>query len=57
VDTRSLAYPAHPSTEEHPCACYEGVDFVGHLGKEDGQETEIVEAVACNRCKSNRYVG
>ncbi len=38
----SLAHPAHPSTEERPCACYDGLVFIGHLVEEDGEEVERV---------------
>jgi hypothetical protein len=44
VDIRSLAYPGHPSTEERPCACYEGLLFLGHL----------VEEVGAKRWRSSR---
>ena len=40
----------HPSTEERPCACYDGLVFIGHLVEEDGEEAEVVEAVPCRRC-------
>jgi hypothetical protein len=50
VDIRSLAHPKHPSTKERPCACYEGVVYIGHLVEEDGEEAEVVEAVPCRRC-------
>jgi hypothetical protein len=52
VDTRSLAHPTHPSTEEGPCACYDGLVFIGHLVEEDGEEVEVFEAVPCKRCSS-----
>jgi hypothetical protein len=56
---------AHPSTKDHDDtvgahyaslerlgshACYEGVVYIGHLVEEDGEETEVYEAVACRRC-------
>ncbi len=50
MDTRSLAHPAHPPTEGRPCACLEGVVYIGHLIEEDGEEVEVVEAVPCRRC-------
>ena len=50
MDTRSLAHPTHPSTEERPCACYEGVVYIGHLVEEDGEAVEVFEAVPCHRC-------
>ncbi len=56
LDTRSLAHPAHPSTEECPCACYEGLGFIGHLIEEAGEDVEAIEAVPCRRCTTNsRY--
>jgi hypothetical protein len=56
--------PAQPSTEEHddtveahyaslerPHPCIEGVVYVGHLVvAEDGEEVEVVDAIACRRC-------
>ncbi len=51
VDTKnSTATAPHPSTEERPCACYEGVVYIGHLVEEDGEEVEVVEPVICRRC-------
>jgi hypothetical protein len=50
VDTKSLAHATHPSTEERPCACYDGLVFICHLGEEDGGEVEVFEAVPCRRC-------
>jgi hypothetical protein len=62
--------PAHPSTEEHddtveahyaclerlyPCACIEGVVYVGHMVEgADGEETEVFDAVPCRRCAERR---
>ncbi len=40
----------HPSTEERPCACYEGIVYIGHLVEVDGEEVEVVEDVPCRRC-------
>jgi hypothetical protein len=57
VDTRSLAHPTHPSTEERPCACYEDGVFVGHLVEEDGEEVEVVEAIPCRRCAAVMTTG
>jgi hypothetical protein len=53
VDARILAHPAHPSTEERPCACYDGLVFIGHLVEEDGEEVAVVEAVPCCRCAAD----
>ena len=52
MDTKSLAQPAHPTTEERPCACYGGFVFVGHLveGPEADEEVEASEPVPCKRC-------
>jgi len=50
VDTKhSTATAPHPSTED-PCACYEGLVYIGHLVEEDGIEVEVFEAVPCRRC-------
>ena len=57
MDTKSLAHPEHPSTEERPCACYESVVFVGHLVENDGYELEVVEAVPCRRCAAASTIG
>lgn len=56
VDTRSLAHPAHPLTEECPCACLEGVVYIGHMVEEDGDEVEVVEAIPCRRCAGDHRV-
>ena len=60
MDTRSLAHPAHPSTEdlgdtveahyaclERPHACTDGWVFVGYID-EHGEEREA--SYACRRC-------
>jgi hypothetical protein len=47
VDTRSLAYPANPSTEERPCACYEGVVYIGYVIEEDGDERSKPTQLTC----------
>lgn len=59
MDTRnSTATAPHPSTdsESGPCACYEGLVFVGHLveSEADGEEVEVVEAIPCRRCRPVR---
>jgi hypothetical protein len=34
-----------------PHACNDGVVYIGHLVvAEDGEEVEVIEAVACRRC-------
>jgi hypothetical protein len=61
---KSSAPHAHPSTEDHddtveahyaclerPHACIDGVVYIGHLVVGgDGEETEVIEAVPCQRC-------
>ncbi len=42
----STATVPHPSTEERPCACYEGLVYIGHLV----EEVEVIEAVPYRRC-------
>ena len=69
MDDKSLAHPAHPSTEDHddtleahyaslerPHACYEGVVFIGHLVEDPGtgEEAEVLEAVPCRSCADSR---
>ena len=44
---------AHPSTEG-PCACYEGLVYIGHLVEEDGEEVEVYTAYPCRRCADAR---
>jgi hypothetical protein len=51
VDTRESSASAHPSTEETPHACLEGVVYIGHLVEEDGEEVEVFETVPCRRCQ------
>ncbi len=56
MDTKNSTAPhPHPSTEEHPCACYEGRVFIGHLVEEDGEAepVEVYDAVPCRRCRRN----
>jgi hypothetical protein len=62
------AHPAHPPEDhddtveahyaclERPCACYEGVIYIGHLVEDPGtgEETEVIEAVPCRRCADSR---
>ena len=53
MDTKnSTATAPRPSTELRPCACLEGLVFVGHMVEdpETGEEVEAVEAVPCHRC-------
>ncbi|MDP9475611.1 MAG: hypothetical protein M3R38_07960 [Actinomycetota bacterium] len=45
----TLAPPS--STEERPCACYDGLVFIGCLElTEEGEEVEVIEPVPCRRC-------
>jgi len=37
-----------------PHGCMNGLVFIGHMIEEDGEEAEIVEAVPCKRCASER---
>ena len=50
IHEESSAAFAHPSTEEHSCACLNGVVYIGLLVEEDGEEVEVIEAVPCRRC-------
>jgi len=51
VDSKNFAAPSpHPSTEERPHGCYDGLVFIGHFVEEDGEEVEVIEAVPCRRC-------
>jgi hypothetical protein len=51
----STAPEPHPSTDEHPHACIEGVVFIGRLiVADDGEEVEVIEAVPCRRCADSR---
>lgn len=53
MDTKNSTAPApHPSIEECPCICYDGVVFIGHLVEENGEEVEIHAAYPCGRCAS-----
>jgi len=51
VDSKDSTAPStHPSTEESPHGCYDGLVFIGHFVEEDGEEVEVIEAVPCRRC-------
>ena len=57
MDTKnSTATAPHPSTDSlgYPCACYEGLVFIGHLLEQDGEEVEVFEAIPCRRCADSR---
>ena len=51
VDTKSLAHEEqeHPTTEEHPCACYSG--WVS-LTFEDDHDEEREASYRCRRCNA-----
>ena len=49
----STAPEPHPSTDESPHACLEGVVYIGHTVEQDGEEVEIIEAVPCRRCAAS----
>jgi len=34
-----------------PCACMNGVVYIGHMVEQDGETVEVVEAVRCRRCE------
>jgi hypothetical protein len=69
--TESSAPHAHSLTDEQddtveahysgldrlrPCVCMNGTVFIGHLVVgEDGEETEVVDAVACQRCADTTH--
>jgi hypothetical protein len=48
VDTTESSAPAHPPTDERPCACYGGWVFVGYID-EYGEEREA--SYPCRRCR------
>jgi hypothetical protein len=58
VDDKSLAHPAHPSTQDHdcqderPCACHDGWLTIGKIAvdPETGEETEEYALYLCRRC-------
>jgi hypothetical protein len=52
MDTTESSAPAHPSTDESPHACYDGVVYIGHLVEHPGtgEQVEVLEAVPCRRC-------
>ena len=50
----STAPEPHPSTDETPHVCLNGVVYIGHLVEEDGEEVEIIEAGPCRRCADSR---
>jgi hypothetical protein len=66
VDDKSLAHPAHPSTEDHdetveahysglerletPHACIDGVVYIGHLVEDPGTGEEV-EVVEAVPCR------
>ena len=65
----TIAHDAHPSTEDHddtveahyaclerPCACTDGVVYIGHLVEDSstGEAVEVIEAVPCRKCADSR---
>jgi hypothetical protein len=38
------------ASDQDPHACYDGVVYIGYLVEQDGEEVEVVDAVACRRC-------
>jgi hypothetical protein len=59
VDTTSLAHsgrrPRPDNKEETPHACMGGWVFLGFEGEdEDGEHVEVIERVACKRCRQER---
>jgi hypothetical protein len=54
IHEESSAHYAHPSTDETPCACYEGLVYIGHLVQEEGEEVEVFEAMPCRRCSAGK---
>jgi hypothetical protein len=40
---------------ERPCACYEGIVYLGRITLgEDGEEVEVVDAIPCRRCAEEK---
>ena len=66
MDDKSLAHPAHPSTEEHshqdseasPHACNDGWVTMGQIAfdPQTGEETEEYALYLCRRCASEARV-
>ena len=58
---KSLAHPRTPPTEEHPCPCYGGLVFIGHLVEDPetgaAEPVEAFEAVPCRRCSAGETGG
>jgi hypothetical protein len=70
IHEESSAPHAHPTTTENqddtveghyaclerPCACYDGIVYIGHLVEEPGtgEEVEVIDAVPCRRCADSR---
>jgi hypothetical protein len=45
---------AHYACLERPCACVDGLVYIGHLVEQDGEEVEVIEAVPCRKCADSR---
>ncbi|MGH3147143.1 MAG: hypothetical protein ACRDTR_15205 [Rubrobacter sp.] len=57
MDTKNSTAPlAHPSTEDHPHACYEGLVYLTYTTHDDevGEEVEFEEVLPCRRCAEER---
>lgn len=56
MDTTKSSVPAppHEAPEEAPCACYDGLVFIGCLVEdlESGEEVEVETAYPCHRCSA-----
>jgi hypothetical protein len=50
VDTSNSSAPAHPPTEDRPCACLEGWIFIGYED-EYGEEREA--SYPCRHCEAS----
>ena len=54
VDTMKDTAPRPaPEDQETPHGCIAGVVYIGRMvpDEETGEETEVIEAVACRRCR------
>ena len=51
MDTRNTTeLTQEEQNREYPCACYDGVVYIGRLlVTDEGEEVEVVEAVPCRR--------
>ena len=52
MDKGRVAHEEHHGEEEYPCACYEGVVFIGHMVEGvNGEEVEVIEGLPCRACR------